>query len=385
MDCGWQSLSILHTIYIIGCSEIYKVGGTEMNKIKSKVFCEKKGKYRIAFKTREKANFFIEHFDEFVENSNNELKPVRSFYCVSCGMWHITHFPSTAVTEQTAERDRKIEELEILVQRLKSEFRQKDWEAWKPIVEEGINLLDEFRKKTGFEKLVENIKTQLEHCSALIKITEAKMTGNADEDFKRIRKTIEQKTKALDYDGFEEEVSKLIKHFRNVYLRKALSTPNKELLNRLTVCEGEDETMNTIRNVMELAEKSIPDSRIVDAEELYTQVLYMTLYMDKLFIFGLPRTLWDILQKKVNKIVSVLDNSFGTVLSKDGIPLIEKVRIITNDKLLQEVSTCIIEDDKELAMEILQLVDTRMGQLPFSSQKMKLMQQICLLGEKVFE
>ena len=33
----------------------------------SKMFCEKKGRYRLAFKTRERAKFFIDNYDEFMD------------------------------------------------------------------------------------------------------------------------------------------------------------------------------------------------------------------------------------------------------------------------------------------------------------------------------
>lgn len=45
----------------------------------SKMFCEKKGRNRMAFQTRERANFFIEHFDDMIEGEV-ELRPCRSFY-----------------------------------------------------------------------------------------------------------------------------------------------------------------------------------------------------------------------------------------------------------------------------------------------------------------
>lgn len=356
-----------------------------MTRIKAKVFCEKKGKYRAAFKTREKADFFIKNFDLYMEGADVEFKPVRSFYCTSCGMWHITHMPLMPESEWTEERDRKIQQLEVLSQRLRAEFRQADWQTWKPIVEEGMELLEFFRAKTGFEKLVENTETQLEHCSAVIRTTEAKETGSANDEFKQMRKSIEQKAKALDYEGFEQEVYQMVRHFRDACLRKALMPVSKEYLNAMAICIEDDETMNTISEVMEQAAKSVPDSRDVDAEELYNQVLGMTLGMDRLFVLGLPKTIRDILQSKVNKIASVLECSFGGHLSSDGFPLIEKVRIVANERMIAETSRCINEGDKELAMEFLQHADVRMSKLPFSKKKVELMQKLCELGKQLFD
>ena len=34
--------------------------------MKNKVYCEKKEKYRIAFSAREKADYFIKHYEQFM-------------------------------------------------------------------------------------------------------------------------------------------------------------------------------------------------------------------------------------------------------------------------------------------------------------------------------
>ena len=355
-----------------------------MGKLYNKEFCEKKQNYRLAFKTRENADFLIAHYTKYF-SGNTELKPVRSFYCPSCNRWHVTHFPLSPETQRTEERDRKVQELQTMAERLRTEFRKNDWQAWKPIVEEGMELLDSFREKPGFEKLVGSTEKQIEHCSAIIRTTEAKETGSANDDFKRMRKSIEQKTKALDYEGFEQEARQLVRSFHDACLRKALMPANQEWLTSMTVCVENGETMDIAHNVMEQAANSVPDSRDVDAEELYNQVLDMTLGMDKLFVLGLPRTIRDILQSKVNKIASVLECCFCGHLSSDGFPLIEKVRIVANERMLDEAAGCINEGDTELAMEFLQHADVRMSKLPFSKKKVELMQKLCELGKGLFD
>lgn len=355
-----------------------------MSKLYNKEFCEKKQNYRLAFKTREKADFLISHYTEYF-SGNTELKPVRSFYCPSCNRWHVTHFPPSPETQRSEERDRKVQELQTLAERLRTEFRKNDWQAWKSVVEEGMKLLESFRERQGFEKLVEETAPQLEHSFAIIRTTEAKETGSANDEFKLIRKSIEQKAKALDYEGFEQETYELIRHFRDACLRKALMPANQEWLTSMTVCLEDGETMDVIRNVMELAAKSVPDSREIEAKELYNQVLDMTLGMDRLFVLGLPRTIRDILQSKVNKIASVLECCFGGHLSPDGFPLMEKVRIVANERMLAEAAGCISEGDNELAMEFLLHADDRMSKLPFSKKKVELMQNLCDLGKGLFD
>lgn len=351
--------------------------------IKSKEFCPKKQNYRIAFKTRGQADNFIENYADYF-GGNTELKPVRSFYCPSCNRWHVTHFPLKPEMQRAEERDCRIQELQQLASRIRTEFRKTDWEAWKPAVEEGVQLLEMFREKPGFEKLMEETEPQIQHCAAIIRTTEAKETGAANDEFKLMRKSVEPKAKALDYEGFEQGVRQLVSHFRDDCLRKALMPANKEYLTAMTICLEDGETMDIVRGVMELAAKSVPDSRDIEADELYDQVLNMTVWMDKLFVLGLPRKIWDILQSKVKKIASVLEWSFGGHHSPDGFPLMEKVRIVANERMIDDAAICINEGDKELALEVLQLVDARMSQLSFSKKKVELMKEICRLGEELF-
>ena len=167
----------------------------------SKMFCEKKGRNRMAFQTRERANFFIEHFDDMIEGEV-ELRPCRSFYCPLCDRWHITHFPISPDNERFEERNQKIHSLQALVQRLKTEYRMNHWEVWKPIVEEAMETMEEFRLRPGFEKLVENTGASLENYLKLIQTAQAKADDSANADFVQMKKEI-------DFNAVGKNVSEL--------------------------------------------------------------------------------------------------------------------------------------------------------------------------------
>lgn len=355
-----------------------------MKRIRSKVFCEKKGKYRIAFKTREKANFFIEHSEEYLENMDAGLKPIRSFYCTSCQMWHITHFPLTPETEHTEERDRLIQELEVITDRLKKEFRNDEWKVWKKIVFDGLMLLEEFRGKNGFENLVENAGKQLEHCDAVIKICEAKENGSADEQFQRSRKTIEQKAKALDYYGFEQSVREMMENFNTECMIKALPSSQQLWIKKLSQCAENVEAMDNIRVVMKLSGESIPDSRDVELDDLFMKVDHITRCMDYLYIHDFPRTIWGILQSKAKKISNVLEFCFSESKPTHGPQPMDRIHFNTSIDMLEEVSDCINKGEKELALDILQYVDARIGKLPFNGSKIYLMERLCKVGSSCF-
>lgn len=348
----------------------------------SKMFCEKKGRYRLAFKTRERAKFFIDNYDEIMDGEV-ELRPCRSFYCPSCDRWHITHFPLTPDKIRIEERDQKIHDLQTLVQRLKSEFRMIHWEAWKPIVEEAMVTMDTFRLRPGFEKLAESTGVSLENYFKLIQTAQARADNSVNEDFLQIRKEIEKKAKSLDHDGFMQEGSKLIEYFSKESRYMALSPANLEWVSLFRLCFTTESVLEDVNIVMELSNDSIADSREVTAEELYEHVLTLTMAMDRLLVSGLPRTLWDVLQSKANKIANVLEHSFGGVKVEGYESLSEKVRVRSIHKLLEESVRLTEEGEKQQAIQVLDIIDKRMTKVSLSLVKVSLMEAVCALGKKI--
>ena len=60
-----------------------------MKPTKNKIYCNDSGKPKMLFKTKEKANRFIEFNSEEIE-SESGYSPIRSYFCVSCNGWHVT-------------------------------------------------------------------------------------------------------------------------------------------------------------------------------------------------------------------------------------------------------------------------------------------------------
>lgn len=355
-----------------------------MNGFRNKTFCEKKGRFRLAFKTRDKADYFIGHYDEW-NNFDSGTRPIRSFYCPSCDRWHITHIPREPQLEWLDERDEKVNELQVLAQRLKSEFRLKDWKLWKTTVKEGMDLLNFFRGCEGFEKLVKSIEGILEHTSVIIKNSDAKENGSADEDFKRMRKEIERKVKSLDYEGFVSDGKDLVTHFNQDNLYKVLLPSNLKWFCSFERCINNEITMDVLRSVMERADESIADASVVPPEDIFDQVLSLTLWMDDLFISNIPRTLWDTLQTKVKKIANVLEFCYSGHRTPEGFSLMEKVRILSVEKMFEGAVDAADWEENELAEEILQRADSKIGSMPLSKKKLELMAKFCKIGERVIK
>ena len=101
------------------------------------------------------------------------------------------------------------------------------------------------------------------------------------------------------------------------------------------------------------------------------------------FIAGLPRTLWDVLQGKANKIANVLEHSFGGAKVEGYESLSEKIRVKSIQKLMEESIHLVKEDKKQQVLQLLNIIDKRMTKVSLSLVKISLMEALCVLGKKV--
>ena len=61
-----------------------------MKPIKNRFFCNDCGKIKMLFETEKKANNFIKFNSEEIEEESG-FKPERSYFCIACNGWHVTH------------------------------------------------------------------------------------------------------------------------------------------------------------------------------------------------------------------------------------------------------------------------------------------------------
>lgn len=57
---------------------------------KNRIFCNECGRKKLLFETEGKAKTFIKYNAEEIEERNG-FAPNRTYYCESCGGWHVTH------------------------------------------------------------------------------------------------------------------------------------------------------------------------------------------------------------------------------------------------------------------------------------------------------
>jgi len=81
-----------------------------MSKPKVRYFCLIINRPKMLFETKEKADRFIEFNEADIKNgSKKKFKHLRSYYCESCGGWHITSLDLTE--QQIKNKDKRIKEI----------------------------------------------------------------------------------------------------------------------------------------------------------------------------------------------------------------------------------------------------------------------------------
>ena len=74
-----------------------------MKPSKGRVFCLECRRHKLLFDSEKKAELFIKFNADEIEESSGYV-PVRSYYCIACGGWHVTHKPLVHAKKSVSER-----------------------------------------------------------------------------------------------------------------------------------------------------------------------------------------------------------------------------------------------------------------------------------------
>ena len=83
---------------------------------RSRIFCRDAGKSKILFETEKKAENFIRFNAEEIA-SESGFSPVRTYFCISCGGYHVT---SKETNPEVSRSERVLEEYNRLKQEAKT-------------------------------------------------------------------------------------------------------------------------------------------------------------------------------------------------------------------------------------------------------------------------
>lgn len=99
-----------------------------MKPTKNNHFCVASRKHKILFDDKAKADNFIKYNKEDILEENGKA-PVRSYFCIACGGWHVTSIESAVIGDSINDRDAKVLERRALLKGEEKELRH--YISWK--------------------------------------------------------------------------------------------------------------------------------------------------------------------------------------------------------------------------------------------------------------
>lgn len=140
-----------------------------MKPTRNRVYCNAIHRTKMLFESQEKADNFIRfNAGEMAEDDENEYVPIRSYYCHSCGGWHVTHHPETRKQQRLDSIQETAYQLERFVSRLKTSYANRDWRTWSSQMDEAYTWVEKLERLPSFHNFLIEIKRQLKHYKSMM-------------------------------------------------------------------------------------------------------------------------------------------------------------------------------------------------------------------------
>ena len=151
-----------------------------MKPTRNRFFCSAIRRPKMLFESQEKADNFIRfNASEMADDENDEYVPIRSYYCTSCGGWHVTHHVETKKQKRLDYTQEIAYQLERFINRLKQSYTNKDWKKWEPQMEVAnewvamlervpsyYNFLSEAKRQLArYQSMMDKAATKEENCA----------------------------------------------------------------------------------------------------------------------------------------------------------------------------------------------------------------------------
>ena len=135
-----------------------------MKPTKNRVYCNDCRRVKMLFPSQEKADNFIA-FNAHEIMSEGYRAPERSYYCSSCGGWHVTKNPNNEYFQEQDLLKKRVPEIKSqikeLVRRFHTEYNKKEVLEWKRRMDRLKELYDEIGIQTNtlisFDELNEDV------------------------------------------------------------------------------------------------------------------------------------------------------------------------------------------------------------------------------------
>ena len=170
-----------------------------MKPTKNRVFCLECRRSKQLFETEAQANNFIKFNRDEIMESEDKV-PVRSYYCISCGGWHVT---SQSVYNRPSKSERVMEKMKQRIQerqKVYSVYNQKINDAKKNIKVLVETLPTEYEKVKETCQASNSLEEQLEHIMAFRnRLIEIRTTMALTKSKRRLVHYLEEESKRYYY------------------------------------------------------------------------------------------------------------------------------------------------------------------------------------------
>ncbi|MBR5607605.1 MAG: hypothetical protein IKW44_04375 [Bacteroidaceae bacterium] len=363
-----------------------------MKPTKNKIYCNDIKRIKMLFPTKEKADNFIKfNAEEIAENNKNV--PTRSYYCPSCGGWHVTHIADK-------ERYARVDNIQDCVYRLsrfitaiKRKFVKSEWRTWKAELENAQVWVAELENLPQYNIMVNEAKKQIRHYSNEIKYAEKKeireqntLFMKVDAERKAIMDAIGDRMDELDWEGTVSEIHRL-----DILMQSPeFGFSTQRIVNscvEMTSLLLNTELVELMKDMSGVFKKLKGKTAYMPADELKTYVSFLEEGLKKLETMQVPGAFIHPVRQRICKLRKTVKNRGTDCVDKetglDKAVLTLKRHYESVRKGLIEAITALQNQDNDLALEFLEAADGRMKALPLSREKVELMKHFADIAGKV--
>ncbi len=338
----------------------------------------------MLFETREKADNFIS-FNAADIAKNNSYAPIRSYYCPSCGGWHVTHKPVDEEYSKTDNLQQKAYELNRFITDIKKNFDDEEWTAWKAGIEEAYRWVDELGDLPEHHIFLKESRRQLQHYSRLVDSCVRKEQKKKTRLFQQISAERKSLCDRIRYGMQELDINGCLKNA--TLLHELMQKPEfertedkiKENCNRLVACFVDHNLYVKLSWIVLTLNERTKDTGHTSTEEMKNTITRMNSYLSEMTDKQIHHHVLEPLQEGVIRLIrlshknNISNPKPDEKVSTDSIrePLQDSCTTVKNHFI--EAVAAIEKNDKATALSYLYTADECMKNIPVSSEKMELM------------
>jgi len=362
-----------------------------MKPTKNRLFCASSQRIKMLFPTQEKADNFIRfNADNIAEE--NEFTPVRSYYCPSCGGWHVTHHSNDRKYKHADNLQNKIFNLANFVNKLKKNFKKEDWTVWRPKIEEAFQMAADLDHLPQQRMFLTEVHRQLNHYSREIDTAEKNQQNKENArrnslvaERNKMKNQIRQAVASLDIPGAKEAASRLVQILSMPELDIPDNRTRQELL-LMTSCFMDDDTYQNLEQLAGHLSLLSENSSGMSAEHIRHHISSLYRHMHVIDCKPVHPCIVENLHAKMSRALRQLRTAGVDVsccIPDDlaDVTTVDKQYQVVRSALIAAV-TALEKADNDTAVLWLGVAEDKLKAIPLSSQKVDILRLFVAVAEK---